>query len=300
MMRVFRAALCLLLFLSAGGAAAQTATCSHCGKPILGRGYRLSDGRTVCEAHLEAALPRCKVCEQAMSGAYRLVGERETPVCDTCMEKYPHCWVCGEPVPPKRGRHLKDGRYLCNIDRKTAIFSPHAAGRLFDQARREVVRSLGPALVAPVGVEKVLLVDTEGMARAAADMEHEGKSPSGLTRIKVSESGGKRRHHPPTVFLLSGMPREEFLTVAAHEYGHVWHSQAHPDYFHCSRRLREGFAEWVAYKVLVKMGREGQLKKLLSGKSDSDYSEGLRRVLALEKSVGAPGVLKYVVRNNDL
>lgn len=286
-------ALALALLLALPGLA-QTPICSVCGQPFT-RGFKLEDGRLVCARDLEKVSPHCSVCGQMIVGSYREVGDRHVSVCDPCYEGYPHCFACG--VPAAGGRDLGDGRVLCVYDLKTAVFAKDKAERLFKQAQAEVLKTFGQELALPVAVGEVELVNQTAMVALMGEYETGAyhRAACGLTRITAVQRGSKRTFSPPHVYLLSGLPKARFLTVAAHEYAHAWHSQRHADYRRTSRRLREGFAEWVAFKVAQKYGREEEMRGLL-GSNDPDYSEGLRACLAVEKERGARGVLDCALR----
>lgn len=291
-------ALALVLLLSLP-ALAQAPICSVCGQRFT-RGFQLEDGRKVCAADLDKVSPHCTVCQATIRGNYRVVGEREAPVCDACFDGYPHCFACGLPAA-QGSQDLKDGRVLCAFDRKTAVFSDEQAARLFQQAQDEVLKTFGRRLALGVGVGGVHLVDQPTMIGLMEGIEVGGyhRAASGLTRIRAVHRGGKRTFEPPQVYLLTGLPRSRFLTVAAHEYAHAWHSQRHPDYRTTTRRMREGFAEWVALKVAQKHDRDDETRALL-GSADPDYSEGLRACLAIEKKKGVRGVLDYALREVTL
>jgi len=91
------------------------------------------------------------------------------------------------------------------------------------------------------------------------------------------------------IYVLYGIPRLLFRTVVAHEYAHAWQSE------HCpglDPELREGSAEWVAYRHLLDIGCTRAARRMLT--ANHPYRPALERVLELERSVGAAGLLTYL------
>ncbi|MCA9794508.1 MAG: hypothetical protein KC910_22020 [Candidatus Eremiobacteraeota bacterium] len=281
-------------------ALAQTGSaprCKVCGQPVTS-GYRLRDGSAVCKEHLDQALPHCFACHKPIPGDYRVVGPNEVPVCDSCYALYPHCDVCGLPVD-RNGRSLPDGRYFCR-EHRDGIYDQAQAGRLFLQASDEVLDTFGQRLDVKLPPAEVRLVDGREMIKLADGPTRDGRAPLGLTKIPRSiHHDGRATVEAATVYLISGLPRQRLLTVAAHEYAHMWHSQNHPDYNQVSRRMQEGFAEWVAYHVAQSQDRPIEVKAMLT-KKDSDYVDGLHRFLELEREVGSDGVFEYALTHSDI
>jgi hypothetical protein len=58
--------------------------------------------------------------------------------------------------------------------------------------------------------------------------------------------------------------------------------------------VREGFAEWAAYKTLQTMG--ATKKMALMKQQNGLYGEGLRQMLELEQRNGSPGVIAFCRR----
>jgi len=84
-----------------------------------------------------------------------------------------------------------------------------------------------------------------------------------------------------------------FLTsMPIHEWAHAWQGENCP--LLQDPLVREGFAEWAAYKTLQEMGA---IKKMtLMAQQNGLYGEGLRQMLKLEQRDGVPGVLAFCRR----
>jgi hypothetical protein len=92
------------------------------------------------------------------------------------------------------------------------------------------------------------------------------------------------------IYMLYGMPRLLFRTVVAHEYAHAWQNENAPRL--TDDRLREGFAEWVAYRHLCYLGCTKAARQMIT--SQHPYRPFLEEVLEIERSLGPMGVLEAV------
>ncbi len=86
---------------------------------------------------------------------------------------------------------------------------------------------------------------------------------------------------PGQVWLSENLTRGDAFAVLAHEAAHIY------DFEHRNlqgAKLREGFAEWVAYHLLRARGDQVRAKKLT--REGSVYGEGLLYLLKLESQQG--------------
>lgn len=295
-------AFALLLGLLSSAAAWAEPVCQVCRQVVL-NGFRVNDA-TYCSEHWEDALPSCANCHSPITEAYKIIGIEETPFCDPCMSRFPSCYFCYAPVDPQSGgKTLPDGRKLCGKDVKEAVFSAPRARQLYDLSVHEVIAALGPRLKLKTPVKEIHLVDVAGLVKASEGSYHTAAVASGrllgLTRLVFKTRGQERWTEPPAIYLLDGVPSERFVTVCAHEYAHAWHAEYHPNYRSLSQEMREGFAEWVAYRSAQHARRNSQTATLLLPTSNIYYS-GLQKFLALESKIGVEGVLKYAVTASSI
>jgi Zn-dependent peptidase ImmA (M78 family) len=80
------------------------------------------------------------------------------------------------------------------------------------------------------------------------------------------------------------------IETLAHELGHAWQARHLPRM--TELKEREGFAEWVAAKILDDYGFDGLLEKLESRRDL--YGDGYRWMKSLERKYGESGVLQYL------
>ncbi len=78
------------------------------------------------------------------------------------------------------------------------------------------------------------------------------------------------------------------MEVMSHEFAHAWQSE------HCHDNLppeiQEGFAEWVAYKLLEGWGCWKRIDRML--RREDLYGRGLRIMLQWEQMEGQAGVIR--------
>jgi hypothetical protein len=90
------------------------------------------------------------------------------------------------------------------------------------------------------------------------------------------------------IYIQTGLPRMLFLQVAAHEFAHAWQGENCP--LLDDPLVHEGFAEWVAYRVLGDYGYAHGQERMCS-RTDI-YGQGLRQILDIEVSQGLEGVFR--------
>jgi hypothetical protein len=223
--------------------------------------------------------------------------EQSIVVCHHCQETAPRCDVCGAPMATSHTR-LPDGRRTCFQCHQTAVYDSTLAQALFERVAGVVTDQLGLGL--NVGAE-FTLVDDQHLHRLAADVAPAPQAPG---ENRADESPAKRPHQDPdnrivglfvrkghrrVMYVVSGLPRILLIQTIAHEWAHAWQGENCP--LLQNNVVREGFAEWAAYKTLQTMGATNTLA--LMERQNGVYGEGLRQMLALEQRDGISGVLAF-------
>jgi hypothetical protein len=225
-----------------------------------------------------------------------------------------------------------DGRVLCADCHTTAVYDPAEAERLFIAIRQTVAQVLGLELIIGATLHLVNRQQIAALRQTApltprlpfglghgppvtaqeprADdnphsATHEG-NPSGFRNPQGEPSGlphaeddnpdlvglfvhvGRLR----AIYVEYGLPRIFFSEVVAHEYAHAWQAENAP--LLADAELREGFAEWVAYKVMESWGCRLRLERFRA--RQDLYGAGLRRVLGWEAAGGVDEVLERIRR----
>lgn len=203
-------------------------------------------------------------------------------VCRACQETAPRCDVCGLPMAAP-AVHLPDGRLICARCHRTAVYDPQRAQQLFAQVTAVVVDQLGLAL--NIGAD-FTLVDQQHLQRLVAEAEA-ADDPQRVIGLFVRQ--GRRR----VLYVLSGLPQILFLQTVAHEWAHAWQGENCP--LLSNALVREGFAEWVAYKTLQALGAAKKAAQMV--RREGLYGDGLRQMLHLEEQQGVAAVLAFCRRS---
>ena len=221
----------------------------------------------------------CASCGAPISGRYLQLDARREVYCEICFRNRPRCDMCGAPVGKGSQQQLADGRHICRLCHQTAVYDHDRARALFDRAVRIIQEELGLTLNVPTSFAMVDRTELQAaMAQAGISAEADANKTFGLFLRK-----GRRR----VIYVESGLPQILMLQVIAHEYAHAWQGENCP--LLRDALVREGLAEWVAYKVLSAMGATKKMA-LMTGRDDV-YGQGLRTLLAIEQREGILGVL---------
>jgi len=232
----------------------------------------------ICGACLREGL-RCRSCGARIRGQFLLINGNDGPYCEKCFRNRAQCDLCGAPAGDGSVL-MADERIVCQRCNQTAITDPREAEALFERAVDLLMNSLGMQLnMRP----RLMLVDHARLAElsraAAAENGHASDKVLGLFMRQ-----GQRR----TIYLQEFLPRIMFLQVVAHEFAHAWQGERCP--LLRDATVREGFAEWAAYHILLKLDAKKKAAQMLQRRDF--YGEGLRRLLDVEREQGIAGVLQ--------
>jgi len=115
----------------------------------------------------------------------------------------------------------------------------------------------------------------------------------------LEESLGKYTSHKMIdekyhlVYLLSGLSRNRFKAILAHELTHAY---LYENQLFCTNRAaREGLARWVEYKILLAEGESVEAEKLLKIKHWI-HGRGIYKVIELEKQTGERNLFNELLR----
>lgn len=220
--------------------------------------------------------PGCQACGAPITGVYYKIPGLPDLYCERCYQTLPRCFFCGRPV---RGSPKGAVRTVCQECQREVIQDPTQAQRLVGQVRDWISGHLHLQLPARVRFQFV-----ENLA------PHVDVHLTGVTR----ELGAFIRDGEEVrILLINEMPRAALVETVAHELAHVWQNGKIPG----NQRLvvKEGFAQWVASKVLEAFGC-GQALRVLREREDL-YGQGYRLIQAMEENNGPSAVIDFVKRN---
>lgn len=235
------------------------------------------------------ASKHCHLCGRRLWGrswVYAPDGVRDEQslvLCQGCHESAPRCDICGLPMGDNH-KLLPDGRCICARCSRTAVQDPARAQALFERVACVIVEQLGLGL--SVGAD-FAMVDAQHLQRLATGVQHKlHDNPDEVVGLFVRK--GRKR----VMYVLLGLPEVEFIHTIAHEWAHAWQGENCP--LLQDSLVREGVAEWAAYKVLQALG-EGE--EALIRKRNELYEEGLETILHLERKRGIGGVRDFCRRS---
>jgi hypothetical protein len=270
--------------------------CNACGSTLTGHAvFRLSlEGETpgaqyYCVDCAHARL-RCASCHRALDAAsghlFALAGQAGRLYCPDCWAR-PHCHACGRPVG-EISYQRPDGRVFCDRCHATAIYDPVLAEALYARVQETARRALGMELNVGAQLhlasrEQIVALRNAGPGGLPPETDNPGADYVGLFLYQWRLRA---------IYVEYGLPQIFFCEVLAHEYAHVWQAEHAP--LLTDPELREGFAEWVAYKVVESWGCGKRLERFRQ--RQDLYGAGLRRMLAWEAATGVAGVLERIGR----
>jgi hypothetical protein len=226
----------------------------------------------------------CVVCGKGpLTG--RIWMSKWGPVCDDCEQIKDRCSICGLPVKDGDG-HIKtpDGRLICKFDKTNVVLTLEQAKDLFEQTREDVVDLYGPQFALKYPDVTVSLFDV--------DYWSEKQGENGLHKFGFAStrktSDGRCTHE---VVMLSGRTRQEMMSVAAHEYTHLWINENRPDSHVIDGDTIEAICELTAYQLMGEKKLPEMQKRIL----ENPYTNGkIKTLVAVEREGGTDYVLNWV------
>jgi hypothetical protein len=300
---VLRAAgIALLLVTGVLAGAQDRLACACCGVEILGEyAYYEELGWSVC-ADCNAA-DRCRGCTLPLAGALlgedgycaRCIGSAERctscgrPMletfwtvegvegrfCPRCRTEAPECASCGAPT--RDGRRVGE-RIFCRDCRAAWVGQDD-----YHAIYREVTARARDLLGLKIERLPELVIEQDGAALAMRGLD--AAPGADVCGLYLRDESGRS-----TIHLLSHLSVVRTTAVLAHELAHAW--QAENCSPHQGRRLREGFAEWAAWKLLEGVPGSDAERDVIAGRTD-EYGQGYRMFAGIEETHGATGPVWY-------
>jgi hypothetical protein len=246
--------------------------CTGCRVPINSE----VDADGLC-ATCRTNTPCCVACGKRIYGRYYRNRAGDSIFCETCFKGQPRCDVCGG-VAGAGGYRLHDGRHICAGCHETAVYDSGQANVLQSRVLDVLAHDLGLSLSVPPAL--ALADRNQMLALLTQTKTDDGDRPDLVFGLFV------RRGRKRTIYVEYGLPQIMMMQVIAHELAHAWQGENCP--LLRDPLFREGFAEWVAYQVLLALGA---VKKaaLMTQRTDL-YGQGLQTALALERQGGPAAV----------
>ncbi len=106
-------------------------------------------------------------------------------------------------------------------------------------------------------------------------------------------------YHEGKIRISRDVSRRQAAATIAHEYAHAWHFAHHPEVDKMTEGIVEGFAEWIAYQTLKRLGDFVGTEAIRSN-ADPLYGVGFRWFDEVERTKGAPAVWEVALGWLDL
>lgn len=262
--------------------------CASCSRPVTGK-YVKHEGQAYHQACFQANVaPKCDVCGAGMAGRYLIdpVGNRYH-----AEHRIPLCAYCRTVVSPKTSRGgytYADGRSVCGNCYPQVIRSDREAAEAVEAVRAQL-ESWG--LMVPREAAPLKLVDLTKLKQLMRRGGLHGQNVQGFTSVLSETRGGQLTRREIAVYVLNGMPREDFMGTVAHELTHVWINLNASKKLHPA--LEEGACNYVRSLVHQASGSPEAERNLSSMMSDPDehYGRGYRRAKAYAERNGLPALL---------
>jgi hypothetical protein len=240
----------------------------------------------------------CRICKEKIQDTMIILEDKyhktNWMVCKTCIQLQTHCVVCNIRVHPNFGLHLPDGRAFCPDDAATAVMTEEAAETLFAKARQEttdLLRQYPPLAQRNVTTHLVTREEFNRQYRRTPGIE----DPSTLLGLTITRHKDKDELEHD-IYLLHGLPQNEFLAVSAHEFTHTWLNERAKNTRQLHKDTTEGICELVAHKLAGQLGFDREQQRIL----ESTYTRGqVAALLAAEKEYGFYRLVQWITDGVD-
>lgn len=256
--------------------------CAVCKRPIpnsiLENNIPLVQGQRIChDCYVHA--DRCQTCSDPIIGKAYVYEGLKGKYCEKC-HLGAHCSSCGVPIGDG-GWELPDGRLSCDACNADAIHKVEEAERILKEVERTLARELDMRVRTPYEFKLV--------KRENPDLQIFSPVKNNELGLFVVKNGDFH------IYILGGLPRGLFYETAAHELAHAW--QAENSARNQTQLIREGFAQWVASKILIHYKFPNTLAAL--NRRDDVYGRGYRHFLNLETRHGRDKLFE-IARMEDI
>jgi len=269
--------------------------CAQCDRPISGK-FMKHEGQAYHPACFQANVaPRCDVCDAGILGRYLVdpMGNRYH-----AEHRIPLCTYCRRAVSPKTsqgGYTYGDGRSVCGMCYPQVIRSDREVAAAIEEVRAKL-ETWG--LSVPQTAAPLKLVDLNRLKQLMRRGGLHGQNIQGFTSVLSETQGGQVTKREIAVYVLNGMPREDFMGTVAHELTHVWINLNATKKLHPT--LEEGACNYVRSLLHAQSGTPDAARNLSSMKDDPDehYGRGYRRAKAYADRNGLPALLTLMRRGS--
>lgn len=290
--------------------------CARCRVPVQVKSATRSQRGVLLCGSCSREVTHCASCgEPILEVWYRFEELLPTPeprhFCAACVRDKPRCDLCRAPVGP-RSVTLTDGQYRCGLCATDLIIGEPAIRLTYTDAIEAMTSIAGGPLrrVPPLEVVsrrrmgEIRRAYAQDIGQTAGRMPalpaHSGLGTHGPHSPHAGDATAPVRHllgfyvrsqGKPVIYVEAGLTRGLLLGTLAHELGHAWQAeQLGSGASGLDPLISEGFAEWVAYTILLVRGFRTLATR--ARERQDDYGRGLNRFLEIERARGRPAVFQ--------
>ena len=237
-------------------------------------GFLAGDGQH-CSQCIERA-PRCSACGLPMFDFFRRIAGEPGEFCSHCAAEGMACAVCGIPT---RTPALRDGKWICSQCDRVLVTSRLDFDKMYADTVLRMEQLLGLKLqrVPSLQIVAAASIDPDRIAHGVPRQE--------LGGVFMRESGGATM-----IDLVAPLTEPRARAILAHEIAHAWQSENCPE--NQGMKVREGFAEWVSWKVIAGIPScDRECAKILARMDE--YGQGFRIFRGLEERQGVEAAIRY-------
>ncbi len=257
--------------------------CAYCGKAIEGK-YVEYDGQIYHkDCYLNHKALRCSLTGELINGEY-LIDFWGNVYDKRHLGQRPTCEYCGRFTSIRLthgGETYPDGRHICGLCMKTAVNNPNQAERLMEKAR-QILKNYGINIA-----HRVINLHLVNLDQLHDISPSQSSDERGLANYRMVETSTYRVSEFD-IYILNGMPKIDFMAVAAHELMHIWQYLNAP--LKNDPALCEGSCNYASYLLMKHYpGKDADFRiKSLLENSDPVYGDGFRRVKRMvdERGIG--------------
>jgi Protein DA1 len=243
-------------------------------------------------AGLRADVGHCAVCGGDFGDKIYTLTDKVTrekiQVCYTCATWPKDCFICGLPAR-KDFVELRDGRFICARDAKTAVLDENEAKEMCRQIRDALDRTFSRFMTFPdTNVNVAVLDRVDLLAFKVPGNDFECPNLLGYFRPETNEDQIQFE-----IRVMSALPRAEFKSTCAHELSHAWVFENVPAARRKTLRrdAHEGFCELMSYLLMDAQQEEAEKKAI----RQNNYTRGqIELFIEAERRYGLDEILDWM------
>lgn len=247
--------------------------CDFCRAVLLPGEWSYQKQKKVCNV-CKNVRPRCYACNSVLGTVYSEFRGFDGKYCPECVASTPSCVSCMRPCGNNPFR-ISNGHAVCRDCHRSTVTTGDQLQRLVAEVAGYMERNLLMQIETSIDIKLVDSVD---------GMELSDRYRESGRFIRVGDDF--------TIKILAGLSRELCIETIAHELAHAWQAENCPHL--AGDELIEGFAQWIAGKVLTGFNLDRLIERL--DYRDDVYGRGYRRLISMEKKYGFSGVFRELVR----